>query len=172
MFHFRHRFYSDKCLLPERSPRKERLPTEPHLSRPPRPLCNSGGDFNFVENPVLDKIEGRDRVGASSRTPLALITTNSQLKDVFRSLNPNTKSCTYFSHSSNVQSRLDRFYISNNLCTQVTRLRHIAVPRCDHRGCGFNIRMSVKNRGRGYWKCNVSVLQDRHLRDDLLALID
>jgi hypothetical protein len=46
------------------------------------------------------------------------------------------------------------------------------VPRCDHRGCGFNIRMSVKNRGRGYWKCNVSVLQDRHLRDDLLALID
>jgi exonuclease III len=119
-----------------------------------------GGDFNCVENPALDKIGGRDRVGASSRPLLQRVTAKADLKDVFRSLNPDTKSCTYFCHSAGVQSRLDRFYISNKLCTQVTRSRHIAVPRCDHRGCGFNIRLSITSRGRGYWKCNVSVLHD------------
>jgi hypothetical protein len=54
----------------------------------------------------------------------------------------------------------------------VTRARHIAVPRCDHRGCGFNARILISSRGRGYWKCNVSVLHDPYFRDDLLALID
>jgi exonuclease III len=68
-----------------------------------------GGDFNCVDNPALDKIGGRDRVGASSRPLLQRITAKADLKDVFRSLNPDTKSCTYFSHSAGVQSRLDRF---------------------------------------------------------------
>jgi hypothetical protein len=91
---------------------------------------------------------------------------------VFRALNPDSKSYTYFSHSPNVQSRLDRFYISDKLRTPATRSRHIAVPRCDHRGCGFNVRLLISSRGRSYWKCNVSVLHDPHFRDDLSALIN
>jgi hypothetical protein len=46
------------------------------------------------------------------------------------------------------------------------------VPRCDHRGCGFNIRLLLTSRGRGYWKCNVSILHDPHFRDDFFALTD
>jgi hypothetical protein len=95
------------------------------------------------------------------------ITIKADLKDVFRALNPNFRSFTYFSHSANVHSRLDRFYVSDKLRTQVTRARHIAVPRCDHRGCGFNVKILNSSRGRGYWKCNVSVLQDPHCKDDL-----
>jgi exonuclease III len=131
-----------------------------------------GGDFNFVENPALDKTGGRDRNGASSRPLLQNILIKSELRDIFRSLNPDTRSFTYFSHSAQVQSRLDRFYVSDKLRSQVTRTRHIAVPRCDHRGCGFNARILLSSRGRGYWKCNVSVLKDPYFRDDLLALID
>jgi hypothetical protein len=46
------------------------------------------------------------------------------------------------------------------------------VPRCDHRGCGFNFRISNISRGKGYWKCNVAVLKDPHFKDDLYALIE
>jgi hypothetical protein len=121
---------------------------------------------------TLDKTGGRERTGASSRPLLQNIQSQANLKDVFRTLNPDSRSFTFFSHSANVHSRLDRFYISDLLKSKVTRSRHIAVPRCDHRGCGFNIRLLITSRGRGYWKCNVSILHDPHFRDDFFALTD
>jgi exonuclease III len=39
-----------------------------------------GGDFNCVENPILDKTGGRDRNGASSRPVLQRITLKADLK--------------------------------------------------------------------------------------------
>jgi exonuclease III len=42
-----------------------------------------GGDFNFVENPALDKAGGRDRNGASSRPLLQNIKIKAELKRRF-----------------------------------------------------------------------------------------
>lgn len=78
-----------------------------------------GGNFNCVKNPLLDKSGGRDRVGASSRPVLQLIKVKADLKDIFRSLNPQTKSFIYFSGSAGVHSKLDRFYVSSKICSQV-----------------------------------------------------
>jgi hypothetical protein len=54
----------------------------------------------------------------------------------------------------------------------IKQVRHIVIPRCDHKGCTFSLDIIDSNRGRGFWKCNVSVLEDVHFRDDLFALFE
>jgi hypothetical protein len=40
------------------------------------------------------------------------------------------------------------------------------------KGVLFSLNEIDSIRGKGFWKCNVSVLEDVHLRDDLFALFE
>jgi exonuclease III len=111
-----------------------------------------GGDFNFVEYPSLDKKGGRERTGASSRKPLSDIKERGKLSDVFRSAFPGIKSFTYFSHNTGSQSRIDRFYLADSLINHIKQVRHIVIPRCDHKGCTFSLNVIDSIRGKGFWK--------------------
>jgi hypothetical protein len=59
------------------------------------------------------------------------------------------QSLTYFSHNTGSQTRIDRFYVADSLINHTKQVRHIAVPRCDHRGCTFSLNLVDSIRGQG-----------------------
>ena len=66
------------------------------------------GDFNCIENPLLDKYPPT-KTYPKPQTVITL-TTNLNLNDTYRILHPSQT--TYSHHAPNTQSRLDRFYVN------------------------------------------------------------
>lgn len=73
---------------------------------------------------------------------------------------------TYFSGQS--ASRLDRFYISHFLKTQVQSIEVVPAPFSDHSAIVLHILINtyIPPIGRSYWKLNVSCLRDSELREN------
>ena len=74
-----------------------------------------------------------------------------------------------------IEVRLDRLYLSKNMCNHSIRVHHIKVPHIfsDHDSINVKIKLSqnkTKESGPGFWKCNVSTLKDEHFQDDFQAL--
>ena len=121
-----------------------------------------GGDFNFVEDVVLDKAGGNPAQGATGKYEIMDLCNTYDLKEVFRKLKPTFKEFSYFDSQFNVYTRLDRFYISQVLLPHIVGSDYIPCSFSDHscvtlKGCFQNL---AEAKGRGYWKCNVSVLDD------------
>jgi exonuclease III len=90
------------------------------------------GDFNFVEDPILDKLGFNPNSEATSRSFFAKLKKNASLVDV---LEPNflLQEYTFYSHANNVHSRLDRFYIDKSLKPLVNKIEHSCNSFADHR---------------------------------------
>jgi exonuclease III len=132
-----------------------------------------GGDFNFVEDINLDKINGsnqRDHVDNGSRRTINKIKNDGDLVDVFRTMHPTLSEFTFTSSASHTGVRSDRFYLSTTLMNNVSQASHTFITDCDHRAVQFSLITDEKHFGPGYWKCNVKTLRDEHFQADLKAL--
>jgi len=78
------------------------------------------GDFNCIENPLLDKYPPT-KTYPKPQTVITL-TTNLNLNDTYRILHPSQT--TYSHHAPNTQSRLDRFYVNPTIKIQ----NHVFIP--------------------------------------------
>ena len=125
------------------------------------------GDFNFVEDLSLDKRTpiplSRNR-GISRVQSFIDFRSFYNLQDPFRTLYPRDMA---FSHRQIVSggvsfSRLDRFYVSSAIVQEISLVSHKFCPHSDH----FYVHMETNifpNKcpsGPGYWKLNVSILED------------
>ena len=119
-----------------------------------RPLI--GGDFNCFDS-ALDKMGGT----ASLDSNFTSFKESCGLRDVWRLLHPRVKQFTWFSPDLSIASRLDSFLLSrldgDNL-------------GCEIRPCTFSDHeyviltfdpSNIPLRGRGLWKFNNSLLEDR-----------
>ncbi|KAG7672302.1 hypothetical protein KSW81_005182 [Nannochloris sp. 'desiccata'] len=99
-----------------------------------------GGDFNFVHNPSLDRLT---TVGGEAMVPTATTEATANvwaalpalatLVDVFRLQHPTSRHMTWLQPNGHCGSRLDRFYTSDTLSTQVvcpSNLLRSALRRC------------------------------------------
>ena len=93
------------------------------------------------------------------------------LLDPFRQKYPNKKLFTFFQNG--VHTRLDRFYVSGDLCQFVEDVFVSPCTKSDHQ----YVELYVKNfdpttfkYGPGFWKCNVNVLKDPGLREKITGL--
>ena len=140
------------------------------------PLCTTsrevvlGGDFNYVDNILLDKAGGDSEHGTTGRDMMQSITNNCKLADAFRYSSPTDKQFTYFRtyHGNTISCRLDRFYVSRKLleASCVRNLFHCPTSVSDHYYVAFFLDLSSVSEfthGPGYWKCNTSVLADESL---------
>ena len=69
-----------------------------------------------------------------------------------------------FTHRTrNSAARLDRFYVSDNLLTQVTSMHEHPCAFTDHVGVACHIKLGVSHAARGpsYWKLNQAILNDK-----------
>ncbi len=132
-----------------------------------------GGDFNCVLNNTLDRDNSLPyRTGHSSSSvskELKKLSFDFDLVDPYRSLYPTRSTFTWFSASA--AARLDRFYISSSLVVSVKSVKHSPISFSDHSMVSLNFGdIFVPPHGRGFWKCNTSVIKDSNLYFDFSLL--
>ena len=91
-----------------------------------------GGDWNCIENILLDKFREGDRV--SDPSALALLQEllrGMKAVDIYRKLNPSDRSVTWFNPGRTIGCRLDHFYVSPDIArTSQAKIQYF--PYSDH----------------------------------------
>ena len=126
-----------------------------------------GGDFNFIDDPAVDYRGPASNftVPMQGSAVLDNVCLDFNLVDIFRTRFPDRPSFTCNARQS--FSRLDRFYVSNSVYSSISTINVCPVGFSDHSSLIFNFSSQDDKRGPGYWKCNISVLNDPDLCADI-----
>ena len=117
-----------------------------------------GGDFNCVTDINLDRSRVISKVDSSVNKLKEAINTF-QLRDIWRHHNPDKKEFTFYSNVG-TGSRLDRFYVTRNLTSNVIQSEINNFAHSDHNKITMKIDLSEIERGPGIWKINNAYLKD------------
>ena len=130
-----------------------------------------GGDWNFVENTNLDRNTVSDNVGTFGKVEISKLKSDFHLSDPYRFLNPDKIDYTW--QRAGIASRLDRFYVSKCLEKNIKTVEVINCQFSDHKFCTLTLQnlYQIKTFGPGYWKCNVSILDDAKFVQDFKLLV-
>ena len=116
-----------------------------------------GGDFNSVlasEDRYTKKLDG-------SSTQLNNLVESMQLFDVWRSKNESSVDFSYIDPTCNMHnSRIDLWLAADTVKHEINSCSIIQAPAPDHKAVVLDTIIQVNTRGKGYWKMNVSVLDD------------
>ena len=115
------------------------------------------GDFNCVENPLLDKVSMSSK--DTSHKTLNQMTSQLQLEDGWRIRNPEIREYTFFSDVG-FHSRLDRVYTPLNSRTKITSIFHKPFAHSDHSSVHVVFSESQVPFGPGTWCLNQTLLSD------------
>ena len=125
-----------------------------------------GGDFNCVESYLLDS-RNKDPAKNKNASFLHDFCTQFSFKDPYRSLYPIKREFTHRQMSSvnnrPILQRLGRFYISNKYLDKIQRIYILPCVLSDHDYVIMDFLtpdVPTERRGPGYWKLNVSILED------------
>lgn len=124
-----------------------------------------GGDFNLIMNPQLDRQSASSFKSTASyvsvKRSLNEILELYDMSDLWRRKNPNSKCFTWKRKIPSVKSRLDYWFVSNNLYDSVDRTDMEPSIRSDHSAITMHLKSTQDNKkGRGYWKLNNSFLDE------------
>jgi len=117
-----------------------------------------GGDFNCIEDPILDKRSSAHNpsLGTQGYPELATLSTLLGLEDWWRITHPDQFQATWTNGSTS--SRIDRWL------TPVTPLKKeittLIPTKSDHLALLLKMEPPNITRGKGYWKFNSSLLHD------------
>ena len=128
------------------------------------------GDFNCIENIGLDKLGGNSMYGSQGIESLLEMKNNFNLIDPFRTKYPLVKEFTWFAAGKLIMERLDRFYISHHSLHLVKQVSHEKIIYSDHALVTLEL-IGFKNAiGKGYWKCNTTVLNDPDFLESFIMI--
>jgi len=91
---------------------------------PDHPPCEYifAGDWNCIEDYSMDKLSGGSWRGVlSGRDQIRHLKTQFDLRDTFRSFNPDLQKFTHFSKQYNTKTRIDRIYSSSVFRSLITK---------------------------------------------------
>ena len=127
-----------------------------------------GGDFNCPLNPKFDKRGGIMVPRKKVIDNIQCLQNELDLVDIWRIKNPQTKSYTWSQSSPQVFCRLDYWLISNNLQDYVESTDITPAIKTDHAAIELVLKDSHQSvKGPGYWKMNVSLLEDENYLNEL-----
>ena len=129
------------------------------------------GDFNFVDAAV-DRPSGLNR--GDNRILPFWQAIPVLLSDVFRFLQPKKRLYSFHMKGRDVNSRIDRMYVSDFNLKYVQKFQYVHTPFLDHKLQHLTYATTVL-QGPGTWKMNTSVLTDTLYHDlisDLLQQMD
>ena len=122
-----------------------------------------GGDWNLVFDKSLDAMGGTRSLKYRSLKELQAIISDYNLADIWRIRNPTLRQFTWRRANPLTMRRLDFFLISDNLQYEVKLCKHLTPVQSDH--SPVNLCLSSlgegTGRGRGYWKFNNSLIEDK-----------
>ena len=120
-----------------------------------------GGDFNLVLNLDLDKKGGRHQTHNKSQAVIHTWMEDTDLIDIWRVKNPNLFKFTWHKNNPNpIFCRLDFFLISFGISSLIKTCDIRPGFQSDHSMVTLSLLVGNAPRGPGYWKLNVSLLND------------
>ena len=121
-----------------------------------------GGDFNMVEDISLDRAGGTPTSEhEKGKVQLTQLKLQKCLKDIWREKALNVREYTWSNPENTIHSRIDRFYISQTLEPTFLEQTHLLNSFSDHKMLSLTLQLKSNiRRGDGYWKLNVSLLND------------
>ena len=127
-----------------------------------------GGDFNCPLDPKLDKKGGVMVPRKMVIDNIECLQNELDLVVVWGIKNPQARSYTWSQKSTPIFCRLDYRLISNNLQDFVNTTDIIPATKTDHAAIELNLTDSNQNsKGPGFWKMNVSLLEDPNYLEEL-----
>ena len=144
--------------LKERRQFFEKLHEAISAFKPEESAIIMGGDFNCVTDVNLDRSRVISKVDSSVKR-LSETVNAFQLKDIWRHHNPGKKDFTFYSNVG-TGSRLDRFYVTRNLTSNVIQSKINNFAHSDHNKITMKIDLSEIEHGPGIWKINNAYLKD------------
>ena len=120
-------------------------------------LC---GDWNVVQNYTMDTVNYTRQNNPKAQEAVFQLTGFFELFDIFRMQNPESRRYTWRAvrNGQLKQARLDYFLVSSDVTNFVHSIETLAGYRTDHSIVIINLVFSEKQRGRGFWKFNNSLL--------------
>ena len=127
-----------------------------------------GGDFNCV-NSEIDRTNKRTDKSTGTLTEFK---SKYDLIDVWRKLHPDQRSFTFIDPSDRgYSSRIDFFLCSSDVTLHAQGSNISCAPTPDHKAVDLELQLTNCKKGKGYWKMNVSVLEDDKYLEGAKSLI-
>lgn len=117
------------------------------------------GDFNLVLDILKDRYNSNYNNHKAAST-LSAYMHETDLVDVWRALNPQKATYTFFRRQPLAMSRIDFFLISSSLMPSVVEAQIVATPITDHSLVTLRLTNIDCPRGAGLWKLNTSHLSN------------
>ena len=100
------------------------------------------------------------------------ITTYNHLGETFRYKYPNKLEYSWENNGCFSKSRIDRFYISNNMLETMVSIDFHSNNLSDHKVLCVKIQTDeIMKRGRGYWKCNTQILSHENVKKGIFQIV-
>lgn len=119
-----------------------------------------GGDWNMTPDEWVDRMPPR-LCKPNCNEIIKSFTTDNNLTDVWRCLNPDVESYSWFKPNGGNKSRIDYWMVSDDILRNTLRSRITKAPLTDHCFIDLVLGPAVKEvRNKGYWKFNARLLKN------------
>ena len=126
------------------------------------------GDFNAVSDPKLDRSTKPLLSDRSITDALTNLCKNVGVFDVWRLLNPEERNYTFFSKPHKSYSRIDAFWVSQEILTNVWNTEIHSMIYSDHCPITLTFSPSLHHVRSSMWKLNNSLLLNEKLREMII----
>ena len=101
-----------------------------------------------------------------------LLKTN-DLIDIWRELNSNKRQFTWNRKDKSQASRTDYILVNKNFNSRINwcKIKPVCIKYTDHQSVLLNFLSSVEEKGKGLWKINNSILNDKDYQDKINDII-
>uniref|UniRef100_A0AAX7TNI0 Reverse transcriptase domain-containing protein n=1 Tax=Astatotilapia calliptera TaxID=8154 RepID=A0AAX7TNI0_ASTCA len=121
-----------------------------------------GGDFNLVQDTLLDRSSTKACSLNKSAKTLEFFKTQLGIVDPWRHANPTTKAFSFFSHPHRTYTRIDFFLVDIRFLCKISHCQYHAIAISDHSPVSFDVVLATPSRPIKHWRFNSSLL----IRDD------
>ena len=128
------------------------------------------GDFNFIDH-EKDEINGLNNAEKLACKIWYHFLAEMDMVDPYKEQSPKRRIWSFIGSRKAGNSRIDRVYVNSTSMKNVTSIKYTQTPFGGHRVLTFDIK-SQNEQGKGYYKMNVSMVQDpryRKMVDETLA---
>lgn len=144
-----------------------------NLDLPPDCKFICAGDWNLIFDTKLDSFGEKSRLKRKSIYQLKSIMSSFELIDIWRVRNPTLRQFTWRRKNPRQMSRIDFFLVSEDLQSEVKSCEFLCPLSSDHSPVKLKIQAnSTGMRGRGYWKFNNSLLENRQFVSEMKNTIN
>ena len=123
-----------------------------------------GGDLNLALDNYLDKSTSRNLKTCKAGEFIKIYMSNSNLLDIWRTLNPSGREYSFHSHVHNTYTRIDYFIIDGRMLPNVKCATYHNIIISDHCPVTFNVRICNQTRSEKYWRFDSTLLNDVKFR--------